>query len=97
MEHSSLHTAAVKTEGSGSSGMEGSGLPDFGQAGSAFQLVAGPLASPAAAFAHSSNKQGACGIRAKEEALEPDEGAQGKTWTNTSEFFCGMLHNSLRV
>ena len=83
MEHSSWPTAAVKTERNGSNGIEGSGLPDFGQAGSAFQLVAGPLASPAAAFAHSSDKQGACGIRAKEEALDPDEGAQGKTKTNT--------------
>ncbi len=79
MEHGSLHTAAVKTEGSGSSSIDGSGVPDSGQAGSAFQLVAGPSASPAAAFAHSSNKQGACSIREKEEALEPDEGAQGKS------------------
>ena len=76
----SLYTAAVKTEGSGSSGAEEIRLPDFGQAGSAFQLVAGPLTSPAAAFAHSSNKQGACRVKAKEEALDPDECAQGRTY-----------------
>ena len=79
IEQSSVHTAAVKTEGSGSSGIGELKLPGFGQMGSAFRHVAGQLGSPAAAFARSGNKQTAGRVRAEEEVLAPDGCAQGKT------------------